>query len=90
MTLTMLGRTIPALALAAALAGCSGSGEPAVGKCTNADPNLGVELSVEIVGCDDDDATTKIVKEVADGVKECDSGRLKFEDKTFCTEPLKK
>ncbi len=79
----------PLLAVAVAgLVGCS-SGQPEVGACTNADPNLGVSLNVEVVSCDSDEATTKIVSETADGAS-CKEGRLTFEDETFCTELIKK
>jgi hypothetical protein len=72
---------------AAALAGC-GSAEAEVGKCTNADPDLGVQVvDIKIVDCGDSEATEKIVKEVKDG-SECEQGRLTVDDKTFCTEPL--
>jgi hypothetical protein len=82
-------RLAPAtLLVALAPVGCGSSG-PAVGKCTNSDPKLGVELDVKIVDCGDSSATTKLVKEVKDG-SECDSGQLKSSDKKiFCTEPLK-
>jgi hypothetical protein len=77
-----------AVIVALALVGCGSSG-PAVGKCTNSDPKLGVELDVKIVDCGDSSATTKIVKEAKSGA-ECDSGQLKTSDKKiFCTEPLK-
>jgi len=85
----MLARLAPpAVLVALILAGCGSSGEPAVGECVASDPDLGVELNVEIVGCDDDKATLKIVKE-AKTRAECESGTLTFEEKFFCTEPLK-
>ena len=76
-----------AVAATLALFGCGASG-PEVGKCTDSNPNLGVELDVNVVDCDDSSATTKIVKEVDDQA-DCESGALKSEDKVFCTEPLK-
>ena len=69
------------------VAGC-GTQEAEVGKCTNADPDLGVQVvAIEIVDCDSDEATEKIVREVKDG-SECEEARLTVDDKTFCTEPL--
>ena len=90
MSPTHARRLVPvAMLVALALAGCGTSG-PEVGKCTNSDPKLGVELDVKVVDCDDSDATTKIVKQAKSGA-ECDSGQLKTSDnKVFCTEPLKK
>jgi hypothetical protein len=87
----MRSKWVTALLAAAALAGCGSAGGPEVGKCTNSDPDLGVELDVQIVDCDDDDATTKIVKE-AENRADCESGTLRSEDhdKIFCTEPLGK
>ena len=87
----MRRRYVAALLAAMALGACGSSGGPEVGKCTNSDPDLGVELDVKIVDCDDDAATTKIVKEAKDS-SECDSGTLRAEDSdtVFCTEPLKK
>ena len=85
-----MSRRLAPLAVLAALivAGCGDVGEPSVGECVKSDPNLGVELDVEIVGCDDEGATLKIVKE-AKTRAECESGTLTFEDRYFCTEPLK-
>ena len=82
-------RLAPVVTIGAlALVGCGTSGSE-VGKCTNSDPKLGVELDVQVVDCGDSDATTKIVKE-AKSAAECDSGQLKTSDnKIFCTEPLK-
>ena len=80
--------TFAAALAAAALIGCGDSGEPAVGKCTNSDLDLTVQVvAIEIVDCDDDSATTKIVKEVQDGTA-CEEGRLTYGEKIFCTEPL--
>jgi hypothetical protein len=86
---TALRRLLAAATLTAALvvAGC-GAQEAAVGKCTNADPDLGVQVvEIEIVDCDSDEATEKIVREVEDG-SECEEARLTAGDKTFCTEAL--
>ncbi len=81
--------TMVAVPAALAIAGCGESG-PEVGKCTNANPELGVELDVKVVDCDSDEATMKITKETKDQFS-CKSGALKSEDGTvFCTEPLKK
>jgi hypothetical protein len=80
--------TLAALLAAAVLAGCGDSGEPAVGKCTNSDPDLGVQVvGIEVVDCDDDSATTRITREVQDGTA-CEEGRLTYDEKIFCTEPL--
>lgn len=78
-------------ALAAVAAGC-GEVTAEVGKCTNSDPELMVQVvAIEIVECDDDAATTKLVKETKD-TAECEKGRLTVEldgeKKIFCTEPL--
>ena len=70
------------------LLGC-GELTPEVGKCTNSDPDQLLDFDVKIVECDASDATARLTKE-AKNASECDSGRLTFEDKTFCTEPLKK
>ena len=87
----MRRRYAAALLAAAMLGACGSSGGPEVGKCTNSDPDLGVELDVQIVDCGDDEATTKIVKEAKDR-SECESGTLRAEDSdtVFCTEPLEK
>jgi hypothetical protein len=74
-------------ALALAVAAC-GAAEAEVGKCTNADPELTVQVvEIEIVDCDSDDATEKIVREVKDG-SECEEASLTSGDTVFCTEPL--
>lgn len=71
----------------AALAGCAAPGEPQVGKCTNQDPDLMVQVvDIEVVDCDSDDATQRIVSE-AKTRTECEQGRLTYEDRIFCTEP---
>ncbi|HVL94553.1 MAG TPA: hypothetical protein VM266_01700 [Solirubrobacteraceae bacterium] len=87
-------KILPSAAVATALAafafGCGGAGEPAAGKCTNADPDLGVQVvGIEVVDCDDSKATTKIVREVENGA-DCQDGRMSYGEQTFCTEPLKK
>ncbi len=89
MPTSLARRLAPVVTIVAlALAGCGSSG-PAVGKCTNSDPNLGVELDVKVVDCGDSSATTMITKQ-AKTAAECDSGQLKTSDnKIFCTEPLK-
>ena len=87
--LSVRRRLCAAAALSAALfvVGC-GTQEAEVGKCTNADPDLTVQVvEIEIVDCDSDEATEKIVREVQDGA-ECEQARLTVGDKTFCTEPL--
>jgi len=81
-------RTIAAAALAAATLAACGAGEPAVGKCTNSDPNLGVELDVKVVDCGASEATTKITRE-AKARTDCDAISLQYGDKVFCAEPLK-
>jgi hypothetical protein len=82
-----LAVVLPA-ALALAVAACGGAGEAEVGKCTNADPDLTVQVvEIEIVDCDSDEATEKIVREVQDG-SECEAASLTSGEQVFCTEPL--
>lgn len=89
----MLARIIAAAAPAAAalvLAACGGDSEPElkVGACTNADPTEALSFDVKAVGCDDDEAKSKIVREVEKS-EDCDVASVSdsANDKVFCTEP---
>jgi hypothetical protein len=80
------------LAIAAgtiAIAGCGGS-EPEleVGACTTADPTEALSTDVKAVDCDDEDAKSKVVREVEKS-DECDVASVSDPeaDKVFCTEP---
>jgi hypothetical protein len=76
-------------AAAIAVAGCGGS-EPEleVGACTTADPTEALSTNVEAVDCDDEDAKSKVVKEVEKS-DQCDVASVSDPeaDKVFCTEP---
>jgi hypothetical protein len=82
-----VGATLLLAALAAVTAGCAPP-TAEVGACTNQDPDLTVQVvGIEIVDCDSDEATFRIVEEVEDGA-ECEDGELTVDDQTFCVEPL--
>ena len=73
-----------------ALAGCGeeDGAELKVGACTTADPTEAVSLDVKAVGCDSDEAKSKVVKEVEKS-SECDVASVSdsANDKVYCTEP---
>ena len=71
-----------------AAAGCGSDTDPGVGDCTTADPTQLVNVSVELVDCEDSEAKSKIVKATADP-KECGGGAVEFEGDKFCLEGLK-
>jgi hypothetical protein len=76
-----------ALLLTLVATGCGSSG-PEVGKCTNQDPDLTVQVvELEVVDCDDGDATQRITKKSTQDGADCEQGRLTADDEVFCTEP---
>jgi hypothetical protein len=89
----LYARSTAVAALAAgalALAGCGGDSEPGleVGACTNADPTEALSLDVKAVECEDDEAKSRIVRQVTKSA-ECDVASVSDSSngKVYCTEP---
>ncbi|HEX8053087.1 MAG TPA: hypothetical protein VF517_08840 [Thermoleophilaceae bacterium] len=75
---------------ALALAGCGSDSGPElkVGACTNADPTEALSFDVKAVDCGDDEAKSKVVKQVEKS-NQCDVASVSdsANDKVYCTEP---